>query len=460
MRSFIIEIKDLFGLPKSTTNTSPNIPLFDQGKRRLVIPMYQREFVWTTEKIEVLLQDIAQRDKFLGNLILDEQELCYHIVDGQQRITTCFLTLVAIYNYYAGQQRTQSKLLQLLKPVQGFCLENESVGTFLAQDGNTLKLNISEKADVYFQKATFECAMDTIAGFIASLSDQAAVKDFQDKLLNSKVLVLINDNDPITRSIEQIFLDINEKAALLEPEDIFKGYCFKNTDVDFHEELREKWAALRKCGAEFTKLGFKDLSEYLYVFLLVTKDKDISQKLYLKGRHILDGKSEDDTFAMVDDMINFGTRVREFCKKLNEVDYRFEDLCPDAKSHRYDDDHLALKAMCLHQLTYSGAIYQKIPIMCIVYILAGNKTVAESISYDRFRRIVSNLYIYASLFILSGERKSKKILDNSVYTALIAEPFDQKNLVEATKNFEMARHKNMTCRVICIRLTHLLIYIP
>lgn len=429
MRAFIIEIADLFALTERKKGD-----LFDKNKRQLVIPMYQREFVWTTEKIDVLLRDIAQRDKFLGNLILDEKDTCYHIVDGQQRITTCFLTLVCLYNRYAGQNKMQQKLMQFLKPVNRFCLENESIGDLLSEDGNKLKLNIDQNADVYFQKETFGEAMGTIEQFIQALSDDAAVKDFWEKLLKSKVLVLINDNDPITRSIEQIFLDINEKAALLEPEDIFKGYCFKNTDVDFHEELRAKWVALRKCGAEFVKLGFKDLSEYLYVFLLVTKDKELSQKLYLKGKHILDGKTTDDTFELIDKMIAFGTSVKEHCDNLNKVDYRFDDLCTNAKSHGNTGDHLSLKSMCLHQLTYSGSIYQKIPLMCMVYILSQNKDISNALSYDRFRRIISNLYIYSVLFLLSSGRKSKGILDNTVYKVFTeTAPFDEKVVLETSR---------------------------
>lgn len=432
MRAFIIEINDLFAL---TERKPQDVKLFDKNKRQLVIPMYQREFVWSTEKIDVLLRDIAQRDKFLGNLILDEKDACYHIVDGQQRITTCFLTLVCLYNRYAGQNKMQQKLMQFLKPVNGFCLKNESIGDFLSEDGDKLSLDIDQTADVYFQKETFDAAMRTIEQFVQELSDDAAVKDFREKLLKSKVLVLINDNDPITRSIEQIFLDINEKAALLEPEDIFKGYCFKNTDVDFHEELRTKWVLLRKCGADFVKFGFKDLSEYLYVFLLVTRNKDLSQKLYLKGKHILEGKTTDDTFDLIDEMIDFGTSVQKCRVNLNKVDYRFDDLCTAAKSHGNTDDHLSLKAMCIHQLTYSGSIYQKIPLMCLVYVLSHDVNISNALSYDKFRRIVSNLYIYSVLFLLSGGRKSKGILDNTVYKAFTeTAPFDEKVVLEASKN--------------------------
>ena len=442
MRACIIEIKDLFELAEQT---SSNVQLFDRNKRRLVIPLYQREFVWTNEKIEVLLSDIAQRDKFLGNLILDEKESCYEIVDGQQRITTCFLTLVSLYNYYAGQTMTQKQLGKLLKPVNGFCLENESLGTYLSEDNNMVNLHINPDSDVYFQKETFEQAMQTISAFVKKFTAQTDVRDFKDKLFRSKVLVLINDNDPTIRSIEQVFLDINEKAALLEPEDIFKGYCFKNTEVDFHGELRKKWEKLRKCGANFEEYGFEDLSEYLYVFLLVTKSeadtksKTINQKLYLNGKHILDGMTVDETFGMIDDMVAFGTSVKSFYDELFTTTYRFEDVCPNGVSHGNTNDHLALKSMCRQQLECKKSAYQKIPLMCFINALANDGDIRSSVSYDKFRRIISSLYIYTVLFVHSGERKSKNSLDTTMYNAMMTKPFNESNAYNAAKNLRLSK---------------------
>ena len=209
-----------------------------------------KEFLGT-EKIGKLLFKlsiptvVAQLINMLYNII-DRIYIGHMPGDGSLALTgvgVC-LPLILIVSAFAAGGNAIVDGYQGGNPNNAFKGFAESIGDFLSEDGNKLKLNIDQNADVYFQKETFGEAMGTIEQFIQALSDDAAVKDFREKLLKSKVLVLINDNDPITRSIEQIFLDINEKAALLEPEDIFKGYCFKNTDVDFHEELRAKWVAL------------------------------------------------------------------------------------------------------------------------------------------------------------------------------------------------------------------------
>ena len=85
MRAFTISLGQLFKMD-SKLGGNQN---FIESKRKLLIPLYQREYKWTDDRISTLLNDIKIQDKFLGNIILDECEDCYEVVDGQQRLTTC-----------------------------------------------------------------------------------------------------------------------------------------------------------------------------------------------------------------------------------------------------------------------------------------------------------------------------------------------------------------------------------
>lgn len=437
MRACIVELERLF---KLETQTREGQVFFDSAKRKLVIPLYQRGYIWDDDKVLGLIGDICRRDKFVGNLILDEKASFYDIVDGQQRITTFVLTLVCIYNYYEGQPFEQAGINNLLRPINNtFSLINESIGDYLNVVGSRIELSIQESKDVYFQKERLSRVCRIIEEYLDGLGSQEAVSDFKEKLLNSKVLVLINDNDPIARSIEQVFLDINEKAALLEPEDIFKGYCFKNAMPESHSSLRDKWVKLRKCGSGYIQLGFDDLSEFLYVFLLTTRSKDINKKLYIQGKHVLDGKSTDQTFAVLDEMINFGESVLNFVNSLNHQDYRFVDLCPEAYAHRGTDDHLSLKAMCRQHLTPKGPQYYKVPMMCVVYALTHHEGIRKSVTYDRFRRILSDVYVYGVLFVLSGQRKSKEKIDTTVWEAIGTQDATIDSVYDASK--ELRKNK-------------------
>jgi hypothetical protein len=80
----------------------------EQGAREHYhVPKYQREYTWGKGNWEQLLQDIDENEQgyFMGSVICvrdaDEvspgDELIYEVVDGQQRLTTLSILLMAIY---------------------------------------------------------------------------------------------------------------------------------------------------------------------------------------------------------------------------------------------------------------------------------------------------------------------------------------------------------------------------
>ena len=69
-----------------------------EGKGSYNIPEYQRNYSWSEDNIETLIQDIINEDDgyYLGNIIItskSDSEDTYDIVDGQQRFTTITLIL-------------------------------------------------------------------------------------------------------------------------------------------------------------------------------------------------------------------------------------------------------------------------------------------------------------------------------------------------------------------------------
>src|SRR5208283_1471654 len=81
----------------------------DQGARdHFHVPRYQREYAWRRKEWEQLLNDIDENDPgyFMGSLICVNDgsdpapgcELIYDVVDGQQRLITLSLLLMALYD--------------------------------------------------------------------------------------------------------------------------------------------------------------------------------------------------------------------------------------------------------------------------------------------------------------------------------------------------------------------------
>jgi len=432
MKSFVVRIKDFFQMNRGNQYGDEN---FLADKRRLVIPLYQREFKWESSKIDCLIRDISQRDKFLGIAILDETENAYEIVDGQQRITTCFLILACIYNLLKGHPMEQQSVLKLLQPHSGtFVLTNHSVGEFATLANDMITIDILERDDIYFQKEDFNNAYNIIHEYLKTIN----LRDFQNKLKDCGLLVMINEHSPSTSSIEQVFLDINEKSQLLDAGDIFKGHCFAIFSRDLHGMLKGKWVQLKKVAAMFhRKFGYADLSQYLFHFLLFSEDKSLPEHLSPGGKHFLIGKTSDEVDTLISSMISYGEDIIAFRESVNKIDYRFVDVCPNSQDYKGTDDHITMKIMVKEILDSTKAVYQKAPMFMLIHALKTQKH--QDLTHDDLRRLITNLYVYSNLFLIAKSgRKSKNDIDHTVKVAMNADSNPIKSAVSAAKELRTA----------------------
>lgn len=68
------------------------------------IPDFQREIRWDEDNVSVLLNDIKNGPKFLGNIILTKHDnKQFSIIDGQQRITVLTMMLNCIKYLYQNE---------------------------------------------------------------------------------------------------------------------------------------------------------------------------------------------------------------------------------------------------------------------------------------------------------------------------------------------------------------------
>lgn len=112
-----------------SVNKYPISQILDPDSRAIYeIPKYQREYIWGPKQWEALFDDLMDHDEgyFLGSIICINtttdaiNSLKFEVVDGQQRITTISILLIAIYSYLLQNKEIlddeqQSDLLQLKK---------------------------------------------------------------------------------------------------------------------------------------------------------------------------------------------------------------------------------------------------------------------------------------------------------------------------------------------------------
>ena len=437
MKSFITKARNLYRM-----DTGERSELnFQEDRRHLVIPKYQREYQWTKEMVETLLLDIKDSKKFLGIIILEQKNDSYEVVDGQQRLTTFFLVLAELFNYYDGEPLEQEAIENLIKPYGQLVLENQSVGEYLIRNGSCYDLAISEECDIYYQKETFYATWQIIKDFLEKMNGFEEARSFKNKMYNCEFLVLINDQTEQDSSVEQVFLDINEKSQLLDPAAIFKGHCFEIFEKEHHESLKQKWVEVKRIAKRF-ELNFKyrDTSWFLYMYLL--GEGNIKEDLSLPngGRHYLHGKTMDQARRLLDSLISYGKNNVDFYDECKRRDYYFDTVCVESLQHRNTPEPrmLAKMSQVLLECASSTAQYQKIPFM---YFISMRDKFKNDITHDQTKRIVSNLYTYATLFALSPNRKSKADMDRTVIEYFKTEEPITK-LVEITKELRKEKVKN------------------
>lgn len=84
----------------------PLIKYFDGSDKRFIIPLYQRNYDWKEDNCEQLFQDLVKlyssnrNSHFFGSIVssIEKGSEDRYIIDGQQRITTVSLLLIAMVN--------------------------------------------------------------------------------------------------------------------------------------------------------------------------------------------------------------------------------------------------------------------------------------------------------------------------------------------------------------------------
>lgn len=70
-----------------------------EENRKYIIPGYQREIKWDNEKVQILIDDLKEGDKFLGTIILSTSKSGeFEVIDGQQRLSVITLLLTYLNN--------------------------------------------------------------------------------------------------------------------------------------------------------------------------------------------------------------------------------------------------------------------------------------------------------------------------------------------------------------------------
>ena len=205
------------------------------------IPLYQRNFAWTYEEIEQLLNDVADafqenRDNYyIGTLVVNKENDLFKIIDGQQRTTALNLIALALKHEF-GFDRLKS--VNLIFPARK--KSNENIQKLFTK-----------------QKISEDDENELTRGY--GHAKDALKKVLEERQLNPQSFVdYLFENVIIFRSILPEDLDLNlyferfnSRGEQLEAHEILKAQMMAKFGTD--QEMAQKFARIWDACAEFDK---------------------------------------------------------------------------------------------------------------------------------------------------------------------------------------------------------------
>lgn len=426
MVSGVASIQEIFNF--EFEDKSLNGVIAEFGNRRnvyLSIPKYQREYTWEDNKIKTFVDDIYINSKFLGIIVLEKNRKhnCLDIVDGQQRITTLILVCVCLYNILQKEEETvkANEIMAVLEHQNNLILWNDSVGKFIHKRENELYINVLEEDDIYRQGAKFKEAYDVIYKKIKSYKSDISKREWKTKLIqmvmhvfDCQMVLFVNVISKNEGSIEEIYIDINEKAQRLDEESIFKGYCFsKIKDSSMQENLKCQWIDIKQDFYKIKDLHFKDLSSLLHKYLLIKeRTTRISEHLHINGKHYLEDKHPSEIVHLLKEFNLFEKNLYIYKTNIDSKTYRFSDL---AKVKRTIDDDLDfLKKISNYILFAKQNIYK----LAFLHYIDVNLTMTTKVSQVDLQSFFRLYYVYFFICVDIFQIRTRSYLPIKVIEAI------------------------------------------
>lgn len=263
-----------------------------------VIPEYQRPYAWEEDQIDTLFNDLwdfttspeggsdGTNTYFLGCIVSYENEKGeQEIIDGQQRITSLFLLLRAIYSnlkYSGGSSKKAENFIKQIEPAiwrtdkytgevdySNILLQSR----VLNNEGNAILRNILQTGEAdpkatdnysknyrQFQKLYAQ----------ASQENPLMIYDFIYVVLNKAILLPISADNQDTALT--IFSTLNDRGLPLSDADIFKAKIYNHLSKEEKANFIEQWKELDE---EATDAG-ESIQQlfYYYMFYLRALEND------------------------------------------------------------------------------------------------------------------------------------------------------------------------------------------
>ncbi|WP_297638440.1 DUF262 domain-containing HNH endonuclease family protein [uncultured Clostridium sp.] len=313
-------------------NEKELIRFLESSDTNFVIPVYQRNYDWKKEQCEQLYDDLVRmirnnyKTHFFGTIVsiynADAKTREYLIIDGQQRITTVSILLVAIYNILNSGRLSSAEIIK--EKVLNQYLVNP-----YRNDESKIKLRpIKEDRNV----------------FIKLFEDEELIEDsnitvnyryFYERIIDGEITI-----DQLYSAIERLMIvEIELKNEEDDPQLIFES--LNSTGLDLTDADKVRNFILMNQGAKKQEILYNKywnkvekntdykVSQFIRDYLTMKENKIPNiNKIYINFKRYIEVTGIDIEICL-DDMLKFSKYYRYLnnnCTGIKEVDEIIENI--------------------------------------------------------------------------------------------------------------------------------------
>jgi len=234
------------------------------------VPDFQREYVWQPENVRKLLDDIidefgiengsvppSEDEYFIGSIVVYRHTVTgkYELIDGQQRLTTCYLVFCALRDRLRAVNAQSTALNKKIYDVHSHGITGEDEPQF------RLDLQYEDSDHVLEKIAAGDTPVNEIVGTTESVKhlvnayqtideylretfhdDPASLKGFYAAF--SYRVKLIRIETPNLSHALKIFETINDRGVGLNAMDLLKNLLFMRVNTNQYDDLKKLWKKL------------------------------------------------------------------------------------------------------------------------------------------------------------------------------------------------------------------------
>jgi uncharacterized protein with ParB-like and HNH nuclease domain len=263
----------------------PIYQFLEGSGKSFVVPVYQRDYAWNTHNCAKLWQDLLELQQtqkptyFLGTIVcINSNFQEYVIVDGQQRLTTTSLLLLALHNYLKQKPNKDPIQENLTELLLDFLVNKHSL-----DKSKRIRLKPNKQDKDYFEqlfnfeqlfknkeiKSIDSNITQNYSFFYNKIKTESVNLNILFDLFRKLEIVLIN----LDRGVDDpqlIFESLNSTGVDLTDGDLIRNYILMDLDSTDQEHLYlDYWLRIENLSL--------DTAEFIRNFLMFRLNRSITQ---------------------------------------------------------------------------------------------------------------------------------------------------------------------------------------